>query len=1016
MKLKLILHAIAVSSVLMAQPVSVVLNSVPSRILGHPRKTLVTASANLVEGREMTTPQGIAVDNSVSPPILYVADTGNNRVLAWRNPVAAANGAFADLVIGQRDQFTTSFNGPGTTFTLGLNQPTGVAVDAQGNLYVADANNNRIVRYPKPFDQPKDQLLEIDLVLGQESFGSSSTGNTGKLPNRGRSAPTANTLFFSDLGSNVFRVRMAFDGTGNLWVTDPGNNRVVRFPARVLTPGNFGADADVFLGQLNSISNTQGADARDKSTLARPSALTIAPDGRLYVGDGRGRVLVFRNPSSTGQAADRVLGIVIVPSGTTPPPAINDTGLVSPESVFVVGGQPYVVDAVLHRITRYANPDSWAAETATALSPRMTDVIGQPDFNSGDTNRGLRVASALGFNAPVDAVAIGNNLFVVDSNNHRVMMISNGAPFTSGGTKVLGQTGLDLNAPNLIEGREFWFAGVFQNRQYRGGGIALDGNTLYVADTMNNRILGFRDVRSVTLGQRADLVIGQVGFDRSVPNSPDANPNVPNATGLFLPHAVAVDAQGNLWVADTLNSRVLRFPRPFDNLNNLRPNLVLGQSSFTSKIQDASPRNMNSPVGIAFTVGGHVVVSDSQHNRVLLFLRPTGGDFTNGQAAAAVFGQPDFITTTASNDTKRMNAPRGVTVDVDDRMYVVDSANSRLHIYDRITLAGNDPTPALTLSGFNTPQGVHSDPRTAELWVTDGNNRRAIRFPSYASLSVTTQPNLAVGGDALFPLDIKVDANSNLIMSDIANRIAFYYQAQSSINGANYQNTNLAPGMIAATFAQGGRFADDVVVSSTAKLPTELGDIQLLINDVPAPLFFVSPNQINYQVPWNTPENTDLDITIVRKSTGQVLASSNSRTASVSPGFFTATSNGRGQISALNQDNSVNSITNPISRGQVIQLYGTGLGQVSNRPADGEGSPSSPLATGTSNPDVFLNGRQVQASDILFSGLAPGFVGLWQLNVKIPDFVAPGNSVSVLVQLRSVPSQSNLGTTIAVKQ
>jgi uncharacterized protein (TIGR03437 family) len=281
---------------------------------------------------------------------------------------------------------------------------------------------------------------------------------------------------------------------------------------------------------------------------------------------------------------------------------------------------------------------------------------------------------------------------------------------------------------------------------------------------------------------------------------------------------------------------------------------------------------------------------------------------------------------------------------------------------------------------------------------------------------VTTQPNLAVGGDALFPLDIKVDANSNLIMSDISNRIAFYYQAQSSINGANYQNTNLAPGMIAATFAQGGRFADDVLVASTSKLPTELGDIQLLINDVPAPLFFVSPNQINYQVPWNTPENTDVDITIVRKSTGQVLASSNSRTASVSPGFFTATSNGRGQISALNQDNSVNSITNPISRGQVIQLYGTGLGQVTNRPADGEASPSSPLAIGASNPDVFLNGRQVPASDILFSGLAPGFVGLWQLNVKIPDFVAPGNSVSVLVQLRSVPSQSQLGTTIAVKQ
>lgn len=843
-----------------------------------------TASPNWVEGRELTTPQAIAVDTSTTPPILYVADTGNNRVLAWRNPVNAANGAPADLVTGQRDLFRTRQNGPRTTFTLGLNQPTGLAVDSQGNLYVTDANNNRIVRYPKPLEQPADQLIEIDLILGQESFVCATGGSVVRLPNRGRSSPTAGSLFFSDLGSNILRIRMAFDATGNLWVTDSGNNRVIRYPSRVLTPGNFGADTDVFLGPLNGTSNTQNNSVTDKTTFALPSGLGFGQDGRLYVGDARGRVLVFRNPSGTGQAADRILGIVVQVQGQPAPPPVNDQGLGAPEAIFVVGNSPYVADPRFNRIVRYDLPDTWAPETPTAISPRMRDVIGQPDFNQGDPNRGLRVPSANGLSSPVDAVAIGNNLFVVDPNNHRILMISGGAPFAAPATKVLGQFALDLNAPNLLEGKEFFFVGVFQGVQYRGGGIALDGNTLYVADTLNNRVLGYRDVRSVALGQPADIIIGQVSPTRSTINSPDGNQNIPNATDLFLPHSVAVDSRGDLYIADTLNSRVLRYPRPFDNINNLRPNLVLGQSSFTGKIQDASPRNMSAPVGLAFATGGHLVVSDSAHNRVLLFLRPANGDFTNGQAAAAVFGQQDFITTIRSNDPKRMSSPRGVTVDVDDRMYVVDGGNQRLMIYDRITQAGNDPTPALTLTGFNAPQGVHSDPRTAELWITDGNNGRSLRFPAFGSLSVNSVSNLAVG-EALFPLDLKVDQNSNLIMSDLSNRIGFYYQAQASVNGGNQQSRNLAPGMIASMYAQGGKFADDAVVASTATLPKVLGDIEVLVNETPAPLFFVSTGQINYQVPYSTPIGTPADITVIKKSTGQVLASSQANVVAVSPGF-----------------------------------------------------------------------------------------------------------------------------------
>src|SRR5690348_15143326 len=87
------------------------LNPTPSRIIGHAQPevlTLSSANPNLVEGRELFQPQGMAVDTSVTPPILYVSDTRNNRILAWKNASSFQNGQVADLVIGQSDLYHTN--------------------------------------------------------------------------------------------------------------------------------------------------------------------------------------------------------------------------------------------------------------------------------------------------------------------------------------------------------------------------------------------------------------------------------------------------------------------------------------------------------------------------------------------------------------------------------------------------------------------------------------------------------------------------------------------------------------------------------------------------------------------------------------------------------------------------------------------------------------------------------------------------------------------------------------------
>src|SRR6266496_987912 len=132
-------------------------NSSASRAVGQPRLSPIpSGNPNLVEGREFYGPQFIAFDTSANPPAVYVADLTNNRVLGWKNANAITKGDFADIVIGQPDKLSTKVGGPATAQTTGMVRPSSVAVDASGNLYVADTGNNRILRFPKPFSQTSD--------------------------------------------------------------------------------------------------------------------------------------------------------------------------------------------------------------------------------------------------------------------------------------------------------------------------------------------------------------------------------------------------------------------------------------------------------------------------------------------------------------------------------------------------------------------------------------------------------------------------------------------------------------------------------------------------------------------------------------------------------------------------------------------------------------------------------------------------------------------------------------------
>jgi len=124
-------------------------DTVADHVLGQ--QDFLHAMANTVNGGSLNTPNFVAVDRANDH--LYLSDTMNNRVLGWRNIATFVNGQPADLVLGQPDLFSNLKNGNGGT-TVGLlkySAPTGVAVDSDGNLYVSDTGNNRVLAYDAPF-------------------------------------------------------------------------------------------------------------------------------------------------------------------------------------------------------------------------------------------------------------------------------------------------------------------------------------------------------------------------------------------------------------------------------------------------------------------------------------------------------------------------------------------------------------------------------------------------------------------------------------------------------------------------------------------------------------------------------------------------------------------------------------------------------------------------------------------------------------------------------------------------
>jgi adhesin/invasin len=221
----------------------------------------------------------------------------------------------------------------------------------------------------------------------------------------------------------------------------------------------------------------------------------------------------------------------------------------------------------------------------------------------------------------------------------------------------------------------------------------------------------------------------------------------------------------------------------------------------------------------------------------------------------------------------------------------------------------------------------------------------------------------------------------------------------SVVNAASF-HPNGAPAAIMTIF--GRQLSDAIYQATTYPLPTQLGPTRVLVNGAAVPLFYVSPGQINFQMPSTTPIGTPQVVV----DTGLLQATSSGYPAALSfvdPGLFVTPDK---RASALNQDLSIHTAATPQPAGALILLYLTGNGLLTPPLPDGTAAPSSPLSPIGGTTQVTIGGK---TAVVMYAGEAPGFAGLSQINAVIPVDLAPGDQ-PVFVSISGLASNAGLIT------
>lgn len=662
--------------------------------------------------------RGIAVASS---NVIYFADT-NNHVIRKLDVSAGTLSVFAGKV-GEAAGNSISANGDGGAATDALlNGPSDVAVNANGDVYISDSGNRRIRKVTISNGQ-------INTIAGNGIPGS-SVGNP--------------------LASVVADPRgIALDGT-RLLVADAGNHRVIAIddlngsPAVSLIAGNGAASNEGNGGQATIAAlNSPNDVAVDGTTIyiadTGNHVVRVITDGIINIFAGNGET---GSPAEFGAATAVQLN--------------NPTGVAVGASHKV-----FISDTGNNRIRQVE------AATLTTIAGRA----GQ-GYNGDGTP-----ATLYTLNAPSGIGIAGTDVFFLDAGNGRLRKVAGSTISTvasDGSSGFAGDTGLanaaKLNGPS---------------------GVALDAaGNYYIADT-NNHV-----IRKVTISDgKINTVAGTPGVASDNPGDPNGDGGSALSATLNRPTSVAVDANGNIFIADTGNNRIrkvdtngtittlaglgspslngpcsvavfnttLYFTDPGNHVVRQIPTVggtvtifagTQGSLGFTGDGGTATAARLNRPSGLAVNSDGDVFIADTNNHRIR---RVSGGVI--GTAVTQGIPRSGFDGDGGPANTARLNSPTAVAVDTNDNLYIVDKGNNRIR---RVTAATNiintvigtgeigfagDGGPA-TLAKLSLANGVAVN--STGLYIADtGNNRiRLAIAPPNSPPSLTSPGNKTVSEGA----------------------------------------------------------------------------------------------------------------------------------------------------------------------------------------------------------------------------------------------------------------------------